>query len=88
MKKPQVLVIGNGMNRAFGCDSWNNFIKDIAKETSGRTDLPDEMKAPMPMQAIIASKDALDCYFNGEKKVRSVQEKRSRRDDERNSMVS
>ena len=68
MKKPQVLVIGNGMNRAFGCDSWNNFIKDIAKETSGRTDLPDEMKAPMPMQAIIASKDALDCYFNGEKK--------------------
>ena len=67
MKKPQVLVIGNGINRAFACDSWKDIIYDIAKETGSETDLLgnlDKMKAPMPMQAIIASKDALNLYFN------------------------
>lgn len=51
-KYPQVLLLGNGLNRAYGGISWGNLLKEISR----RDDLPlDELKSPMPLQAILVT---------------------------------
>ena len=64
-KFPKVLLIGNGINRAFGGDSWTGILKRISK----RNDIPiDDLKSPMPLQAVLVTnndiKAALDSHKN------------------------
>ena len=44
--RPQVLMIGNGLNLAYGGVSWGDLLKDI----SVRTDIPDDLHCPMPLK--------------------------------------
>lgn len=60
-KRPQVLLLGNGINRAYGGASWNEFLKAIAT----RKDLIEcldskSLKSPMPLQAILLTDDSVN----------------------------
>lgn len=52
---PQLLLLGNGINRAYYNGSWNDMLRAITR----REDLPDNLNSPMPLQAILASNDHL-----------------------------
>lgn len=55
--RPQVLLLGNGMNRVYGGASWAGLLQKI-----NRTPFtPEEVKAiPLPMQAVLLSEDHVD----------------------------
>ena len=52
---PQLLLLGNGLNRAYNNGSWNDMLRAITH----REDLPANLNSPMPLQAILASNDHL-----------------------------
>ena len=52
---PQILLLGNGLNRAYDNGSWNDMLRAITQ----REDLPANLSSPMPLQAILASNDHL-----------------------------
>ena len=56
-RQPQVLLLGNGVNRAFGGGSWGQLIRDI----SCNPDLPEgcELHLPMPLRAILVTGDTV-----------------------------
>ena len=58
MKKtmPQVLLLGNGINRAYGDKSWQDLIR--ALKTNEKISLDDEeiKKIPYPLQVILAAR--------------------------------
>ena len=58
IRKPKVLLIGNGILQAFGGESWNDFLKSIRK----RDDLPEPNKinCPEPLKAILLTDDRVD----------------------------
>ena len=49
MAKPQVLLLGNGLNLAYGGVSWENLLKNI----SVRNDITENLRCPMPLQAVL-----------------------------------
>ena len=55
--RPQVLLLGNGMNRVYGGASWAGLLQKI-----NRTPFtPEEVKTiPLPMQAVLLSEDHVD----------------------------
>ena len=55
--KPQVLLLGNGVNRAFGGGSWGQLIRDISCNES----LPENcaLHLPMPLRAILVTGDTV-----------------------------
>ncbi len=53
-KIPQVLLLGNGLNLAYGGISWSKLIESIAKRNDF---IWSESKIPMPLQAILATDD-------------------------------
>ena len=59
---PQVLLLGNGINRAYGGGSWVDMLKTITK----RDDLPKDLKSPMPLQAILRSNDQLSMVLRSQ----------------------
>lgn len=52
-KIPQVMLLGNGLIRSCNGISWHNLIDKIAV----RTDLPEKLNCPEPLQAILATND-------------------------------
>lgn len=50
---PQVLLLGNGLNRTYGGNSWESLLKDIAE----RADLPEKLYCPYPLQAVLVTND-------------------------------
>lgn len=50
---PKVLLLGNGLIRTYGGDSWAQLMKKIAL----RSDLPEELHCPMPLQAMLVTND-------------------------------
>ena len=60
---PQVLLLGNGINQAYGGGSW----KDMLKAITQRDDLPEKLNSPMPLQAILASNDRLSAALHTQK---------------------
>lgn len=60
----QVLLVGNGLNRAYGGVSWGELIGAIKE----RDDLPEKMSSPMPMQAIIATNNGIRTAMKNHKK--------------------
>ncbi len=58
IKFPKVLLLGNGINRAFEGDSWENLIASINQNKK----IPDveKLTSPMPLQAILVTEDNLD----------------------------
>lgn len=55
--RPQVLLLGNGVNRAFGGGSWGQLIRDI----TCNEDLPPDcvLHLPMPLRAILVTGDTV-----------------------------
>ncbi len=50
---PQVLLLGNGLNRTYGGTSWTDLMRKIAI----RDDLPGKLTCPYPLQAILVTND-------------------------------
>ena len=46
-RRPQVLLLGNGLNQAYGASSWDQLMKTL----SIRTDLPDKLSIPRSRQS-------------------------------------
>lgn len=57
-KKPNVLLIGNGLSRAFGNISWNSFL-DQVKNKKRFTKKASEYDLPMPLKAVLLTEDDL-----------------------------
>ena len=51
--RPQVLLLGNGLNRTYGGNSWGGLLQKIAV----RSDLPKELHCPYPLQAVLVTND-------------------------------
>lgn len=59
--RPQVLLLGNGLNRTFGGFSWSELVKSL----SLRQDLPENLTCPMPLQAVLVSNGTVaECMKN------------------------
>ena len=56
-RPPRVLLLGNGVNRAFGGGSWGQLIRDI----SCNPELPEDctLHLPMPLRAILVTADTV-----------------------------
>lgn len=61
-KRPQVVLLGNGINFAYGGTSWTELLKNIAtpnkKVYLEGTDK--KLTSPMPLQAILLTEDGVD----------------------------
>mgnify|MGYP001081447706 CR=1 FL=1 len=64
---PQILLLGNGLNRAYNNGSWNDMLRAITQ----REDLPANLNSPMPLQAILASNDHLSTALHTQEFVQT-----------------
>lgn len=55
-KFPQVIFLGNGINRAFGGMSWGEILHEMAADSKKQVDV-NQLKSPMPLQAIYLTDD-------------------------------
>ena len=55
---PQILLLGNGLNRAYGGDNWQELIKKLHKNR--KVSLAEIEKLPLPMQVVLATEDKVD----------------------------
>lgn len=55
--RPQVLLLGNGVNRAFGGGSWGQLIRDISCNEALPPDCT--LHLPMPLRAILVTGDTV-----------------------------
>lgn len=53
----KVLLLGNGINRAFDFDSWDELIKSIKTKELTEEEINAVKKAPYPLQPIILTED-------------------------------
>lgn len=65
MKRPQILLLGNGINRAFSSDSWDDLLNSIDSR-------PDKYKisdlsCPETLKAILVTGDKVDTALAGKK---------------------
>ncbi len=62
-RRPQVLLLGNGVNRAFGGGSWGQLIRDITCNDA----LPKgcALHLPMPLRAILVTGDNVGAQLRG-----------------------
>lgn len=58
-KTPEVMLLGNGINRAFGFLSWDNFF-----DTQAENKPKGLCNVPFPMQAVVLTNDCVDSYMN------------------------
>ena len=49
MSRPQILLLGNGLNLAYGGTSWSELLNRIKV----REEIPEKLESPMPLQAIL-----------------------------------
>lgn len=59
-KNPRVLLIGNGINRAFGNSSWDDIIGKMSCRTYSEKEEKVLKGMPYPLQAVVASVDCVD----------------------------
>lgn len=63
-KTPQVILLGNGVNRAFGGTSWNGLLHEIANEEYKTKNL-NKLVCPMPLKAILVTGDNINKSLKG-----------------------
>lgn len=56
-KRPQVLLLGNGLNRVYGGASWAGLLEKMNRTNFTTNDVK---AIPLPMQAVLLSKDHVD----------------------------
>ena len=52
VQKPKVLLLGNGLSRAYNAASWNHFLNSINRKKDEFPD-PDKIDMPMPLKIIL-----------------------------------
>lgn len=65
MKRPQILLIGNSINRAFHSDSWNELLNSVNRR-SDRYDA-EELRCPETLKAILVTGDNVDKALKSKK---------------------
>lgn len=63
---PQVLLLGNGLNRAFGGESWGKIIEEIWQ--NNKIKFNDVVSLPFPLQAIVGTDDKVETILAGKPK--------------------
>lgn len=63
MNRPQVLLLGNGINLAYGGVSWSDLLKTI----SVRDDISETLHCPMPLQAILYTNNDIKSAMEDQK---------------------
>ncbi len=58
--RPKVLLLGNGLNRAFSGYSWEASIKKMWQNSQFSADSEDVKKLPFPLQIVLATGDRVD----------------------------
>lgn len=72
-RRPQILLLGNGINRAFfeGAFAWNNFIKELSvyNDSLDKTGTDDKeiSKVPYPLQIVLRTGDNVDAAIKNAK---------------------
>lgn len=66
-KYPQVLLIGNGLNRAFGQLDWGSLIKKMC--CNSKIDIEDIQDLPFPLQAVLATDDCINTKLKDEQSL-------------------
>lgn len=61
---PQVLLLGNGLNRAYGADDWRSLLKRI--HHNPKVSFEELQSLPFPLQAVLATDDQLEAVLNEE----------------------
>jgi len=74
---PQVLLLGNGLNRVYGGDDWNNYISKM--RCNSKVDVKTLQSLPFPLQAVLATGDTIQTsimkkqsLFYGAEEVKAV----------------
>lgn len=62
---PNVLLLGNGMNRAYGFASWDELIESIRTKELTDAEKESMKKVPYPLQPVILTDDHLDIQMKG-----------------------
>ena len=57
---PKILLLGNGINKAFEKDSWDELLKKIACKTFSADEWELIKKAPYPLQTVMITNDTVD----------------------------
>ena len=57
---PQVLLLGNGLNRAFGGESWEGLIENFWKNDRVSHEDPQVKGIPFPLKVVLGTEDAVD----------------------------
>lgn len=58
--RPKILLLGNGINRAFGSDSWGDILGRISCGTYTKKEIELLKGMPYPLQAVVASGACVD----------------------------
>lgn len=75
-----VILLGNGINRAFSGESWSKLIEKIAGEYNPDISFSDISKLPLPMQIIAATGDRVDKAMQSLSKQMNVTVTREQQD--------
>lgn len=59
-ERPRVLLLGNGINRAFGSNSWGDILDKMSCGTYSEKEIKMLKTLPYPLQAVVASADCVD----------------------------
>jgi len=62
----QVLLLGNGLNRAFGGDSWSNLLETISQRSDFNIG---SLTSPMPLQAVLLTNNHLKEAMRNQQKA-------------------
>lgn len=57
-KRPRVLLLGNGINRAFNSDSWDQLLNSMAREYG--VENPEKYVCPETLKAVLVTRDNVD----------------------------
>ena len=64
-RRPQVLLVGNGINLAFNDPSWENMIQDQLQISGINLQYEDIKRIPPTMQIVIATQDQVNLRLKG-----------------------
>lgn len=76
-RKPQILLLGNGINRAFNSDSWDQLLNSMAEEYG--VENAKEYICPETLKAILVTRDRVDEALSRKRTVSAISARKSLR---------
>lgn len=61
-----ILLIGNGINRAYKCNSWDEMLQNLSVKKYTKDEI-EKLGCPEPMKAILVTEDNIDKQLKGKK---------------------